>query len=143
MDFIKKQSIGFFMLIITMILSMISLIYYLINAKTAYFASAGVNKKIVILLVISIVANFAFILGSEIVKKKLYLDILPVVATVSLVLTLVTLLSDRVSDIATIMTFANNAQTMSDLSSAITAIVLCVLAIIFNMITSFFKIGKE
>lgn len=143
MKFMKKQSAGFFITLLTVILAGAGIIFYLINCNTAYFANFGVDSKIVTLVIAAIVIELALIIGSEILGTKLVLDILPVLSAVLLVLAFVTFVESRVNSIASIMTFQNNAQTMADLSSAITGMVFLFLAIIFSVITSFFNIVKE
>ena len=49
----------------------------------------------------------------------------------------------RVNGIAAIMTFTNNAQNMKDLSSAIVAIAALAIAMILNMVASFFAVHKD
>ena len=143
MEFIKKQSAGFYITVLTVILAGAGTAFYLINCNTSYFSGLGVDKGLVSYLIIAIVLEIALIVGSQILGSKAYLDILPVASAILLVVALVTFISLRVNSIAAIMTFENNAQTMADLSSAITGIVLCLLAVLFGIIASFFNIVKE
>lgn len=143
MDFIKKQSAGFYITILTALLTAISLIAYLINCNTEYFATSGVNAGIVVLLAVGIILEAVYIGVSNKMGQKEYFDIIPVLCGAVLILAFVLYLPERVSSIATIMSFEKNAQTMSDLSSAIVAMAACLLAAIFNIAGSFFWIVKE
>lgn len=143
MDFIKKQSAGFYITVLTVILAVAGVAFYLINCKTAYFRNLGVDKGLVACMILAIVLELALIVGSQILGAKIYLDILPVASAVLFVVALVIFISLRVNSIAAIMTFENNAQTMADLSSAITGMVLCLLAALFGIIASFFNIVKD
>lgn len=143
MEFIKKQSAGFYITVLTVILAVAGVAFYLINCKTAYFSNLGVDKGLVACMILAIVLELSLIVGSQILGAKIYLDILPVASAVLFVMALVIFISLRVNSIAAIMTFENNAQTMADLSSAITGMVLCLLAAFFGIIASFFNIVKD
>ena len=143
MSFIKKQSTGFYITVLTVILAGVSLISYLINCNTEYFTASGVNAGIVILLAAGIILEAVYIAVSNKMGQKEYFDIIPVLCGVVIILAFVLYLSERVSSIATIMSFEKNAQTISDLSSAIVAMAACLLAAIFNITGSFFRIVKK
>ncbi len=143
MEFLKKQAAGFYLALITLIFAIVSIVFYLINCSTSYFQSYGVNGGLIALTVIAIILCIALIIGSELLGSNIYLDILPVITGVCLVIALVTFISIRVDSIASIITFQNNEQTMSDLTSAIVGIGGCLMAVIFNIIASFFRIVKE
>lgn len=143
MDFIKKQAVGFYFAILTLISSCIGLIFYMINTKTAYFVNRGVDNKIVAPLIIAMILLLVFLAGSQVLGSKRILDILPVAATAIFMYSFVSFVAVRVSDIATIMTFENNAKNMADLSSAVVGLVFCFIALLFSIIGSFFKVVKE
>jgi len=77
MSFLKKQSAGFFVTLLAIILAFVSVIFYLINCNTAYFATYGTDHSIVAMIIIAIVIEIAYITGSELVYSNLILDILP------------------------------------------------------------------
>jgi len=143
MSFLKKQSAGFFVTLLAIILAFVSVIFYLINCNTAYFATYGTDHSIVAMIIIAIVIEIAYITGSELVYSNLILDILPCASSIVLVLAFISFVQSRVNSIASIMTFQNNAQTMADLSSAIIGMVFCFLAIVVCVISSFFRMVKE
>ena len=87
--------------------------------------------------------ELVYIIGYERAGSKIYLDLLPVIAGVLLTAALVLFISSRVAGIASIMTFENNAQTMADMKSAVIGMLFCLLAIVFNIIASFFRVLKE
>ena len=117
---LKKQTAGFYISLLTVLTTVISIIFYLINCKTEYFANYGSNKK----------------------EMKKYFEIFPIIGGAVLMIAFVLFLNARVSSIATILSFQKNAQTMSDLSSAIAAMGCCFAAAVFNMIGAFFKVVK-
>jgi hypothetical protein len=143
MEFIKKQSVGFFMTLLALLLSSAGFIFYLINCHTSYFLNRGIDSKIIVSFLAAIILELAFILGTEILGSKIVLDILPVAVSVLLVIAFVAFLGSRVAGIASIMTFENNAKTMADLSSAMTGLICSFLALVLSIIASFFKVIKE
>ncbi|HIT89025.1 MAG TPA: hypothetical protein IAC41_01190 [Candidatus Merdenecus merdavium] len=143
MEFIKKQSAGFYLTALTVILAIVGLIFYMINCNTAYFSNLGVNAAVVACIVIAVILELVFIIGSETLGAKIYLDILPIVSAVMLMVAFVIFISVRVNNIATILSFERNAQTLADLSSAIIGMGFCFGAAVFSIIASFFKIIKD
>lgn len=143
MNFMKKQSAGFYLAAATTILAMIGLVFYLINCSTDYFGNLGVSMPLAACLVISCVLELVYIAGYEKTGSKLYLDAMPVIAGALLTVALVLFITSRVAGIASIMTFENNAQTMADMKSAVIGMVFCLLAIVFNIVASFFRVVKE
>lgn len=143
MNFMKKQSAGFYLAALTTILAIIGLVFYLINCSTDYFGNLGVSMPLAACLVVSCVLELAYIAGYEKTGFKLYLDAMPVIAGALLTVALVLFITSRVAGIASIMTFENNAQTMADMKSAIIGMAFCLLAIVFNVIASFFRVVKE
>lgn len=139
---LKKQTAGFYISLLTVLTTVISIIFYLINCKTEYFANYGMNGWIVICLIIAAAIEVAYILGSNKKEMKKYFEIFPIIGGAVLMIAFVLFLNARVSSIATILSFQKNAQTMSDLSSAIAAMGCCFAAAVFNMIGAFFKVVK-
>lgn len=142
MSFIKKQSVGFYFAALTVIAAVLATIFYLINCNTDYFSNLGVNGVIVACLVIGIILELAYIVGYNKAGASLLMDALPVVSGALLMVAFAQFISARVNSIATILSFERNAQTMSDLSSAIVGMVCCFVAILLNIIGSYFKIVK-
>ncbi len=143
MDFIKKQSAGFYLTVFAILLGAAGIIAYFVNCNTDYFSNLGVNAVLVVCVILALILEVIYIIGSERDSSKLYLDVLPVAAGVLLMVGFVIFVSLRVNSIATILSFERNAQTMSDLSSAIVGMVCCLLAVIFTVISSYCNIVRE
>ncbi|MDD2970234.1 MAG: hypothetical protein PHT89_09580 [Lachnospiraceae bacterium] len=143
MEFIKKQSAGFYLSLLTIILATVGTILYFGNCKTAYFSNLGINTTVVICLVIAILCEIIFLVGNEIMGSQLVLDIFPILAAVLLIIGTVTFITTRVNGMAAIMTFTNNESTMADLNHTIIAIAICFVAFLFSVVTSFFRIVNE
>lgn len=136
----KKIGAGMISTVITLILGVVGLVAYLVNAGTAYFSNLGKNPIVICSLVIAILALCAFIvLGKE---SPAWTDILPVIAPACLIIGGITLLNTRINGIAAIMTFTNNAQTMSDLSSAVIAIASNIIGGIVGIVNAFLEVRK-
>lgn len=98
---------------------------------------------LVVCMIVGIIFEIIYILGSEKDSTKIWLDAFPVLSGILLMVGFVIFVSLRVNSIATILSFERNAQTMSDLSSAIVGMVCCLLGVLFTIISSFFRIVKE
>ncbi len=143
MTFIKKQSAGFYLNVLAIILGIIGLVRYFANCKTAYFSNLGTDTKVIVALILGIIALAVFVAGYEVLGNKILLDVCPVVAAMAFTVATIVFVSTRVNGIAAIMTFNNNASTMADLNHTITSIVFCAAAMLLTIIGSFFKIVKE
>lgn len=143
MTFLKKQSIGFYLNVLVIVVSIVGTVMYLANCKTSYFANLGVNTSVVICFCAAVVLELIYVIGNEAAGRKMILDICPVVSTALVTIATVLFLSARVNGIAAIMTFTNNASTMRDLNHTILSLVFCVIAIVAGMAASFFDVVKE
>lgn len=142
MNFLKKQSAGFYFSAIVLVLTLAGLTMYLKNSATDYFSNLGKDPVILGCLIAAAVAELLWIVLSQKGTKK-WMDLLPVAVSVLLFLGGVLFAGSRVNGIASIMTFENNAQTMADLSSAISGIALCLISGVVSIVASFFDITKE
>ena len=142
MNYIKKQAAGFYITLLTLLATVVSIISYLVNCKTQYFANLGISGGIIVLLAVAAVLEIAYIAGSGKADLKKYFELIPIISGMILMIAFVLFLNARVSSIATILSFQKNAQTMADLSSAIVAMAACIIAAILNMTGAFFKVSK-
>lgn len=138
-----KKAFGYYLRIITAVLTVIGLIAYFINSNTAYFQNIEINSVIVISTIVAIILCGLVIFVDKIKLSKIIEDFIPVIVGVLLVYSTVLLVSSRVNSIASIITFNNNAQNMSDMSSAIVAIAFLLFAVIINIVSSFFEVAKS
>ena len=138
----KNKSAGFYMMILTAVLAVIGVVFYLINCNTSYFSNLGVNTGLVACMVIAVILELVYVFGYKAPVSRV-LDLIPVVCGVLMMVAFVLFISVRANSIASILTFENNAQTMSDLMSAIVGMVFCLLAVTFNIVASFFKVVKD
>ena len=143
MSFLKKQSVGFYFIILTVILAVAGTIAYLINCGTDYFSNLGINSGIMACLIIAIILELVMVIGSNTMGQNRLLDLIPVVSGALLMVAFALFVSVRVAGIASIMSFERNASTMSDMMSAVVGIVLCFLAVLFNIVGSFCKVVKD
>ena len=70
-------------------------------------------------------------------------DIAPPVCGALTAYGVIQFIGSRIAAAASIMTFENNTQNMADLNGAIRAMIVCAVALICVIFTSFFKVVKE
>lgn len=147
MSFIKKQSAGFYLCLLTLVAAVASFACYIVNCNTSYFSSLGTNSGVIGCSVAAVILELVILAGSQKTDGPSWLptvvDICYVVVAVLLVCAFGYFLSDRVNSIASIATFNQNAQNMADLMSAIVGIVLYFVAVLIGIVSSFFRVRKE
>lgn len=141
MSNLKKQGAGTYLTALAAIASVVGFVFYMVNCGTNYFKSQGTNPIVTVCALVAIVSQVLYLVLSQ--KDILAADVLPVVSGVTVTVALAYFIQARVNGIAAIMTFTNNAQNMKDLSSAIVAIAALAIAMILNMIASFFAVRKD
>ena len=130
----EKKAAGFWLAVITLVLSVAAIVAYFVNSKTAYFARYGTNTVVIACMIAAAVALVLYLLLN---KTPVVGDLLAIAPPVLTVVALMSYVNDRVAGIASIMTFENNAANMADVTSAIVAIACMVLAMIVGIVSSF------
>ena len=116
----KKMGAGLVLSVITVLVTVAGLVLYMMNCKTNYFVkTTGTDNTIVACLAVAAILEIVMIIVS--VKMG----------------------ASRIAAIGSIMTFENNAQNMADLKGAIIGMIVCAVALIFTIISSFFKVVKD
>ena len=139
----KKVGAGLVLSVITALVTVLGLVLYMINCKTNYFINSGVNNAVVACLAVAAILEIVMIVASVKMGAKPVLDIIPVVCGVLTAYALIQFLGSRIAAIGSIMTFENNAQNMADLKGAIIGMIVCAVAMICTIISSFFKVVKD
>lgn len=139
----KKMGAGLVLSVITAIVTAAGLVLYMKNCKTNYFINSGVDNAVVVCLAIAAILEIVMIVASMKMGAKPVLDILPVACGVLTAYALIQFISSRIAAIGSIMTFENNAQNMADLKGAIIGMIVCAVALICTIISSFFKVVKD
>ena len=139
----KKIGAGLVLSVITALVTVLGLVLYMINCKTNYFINSGVNNAVVACLAVAAILEIVMIVASVKMGAKPVLDIIPVVCGVLTAYALIQFLGSRIAAIGSIMTFENNAQNMADLNGAIIGMIVCAVAMICTIISSFFKVVKD
>lgn len=137
----KQNGIGFYTTGLSFVAGVIALVFYMINAKTDYFANLGVSPVVVGCTVVAVVAQLVLLVLSK-QEQPIWMDLAAVAAPVLLMVAFINLTGSRVNGIASIMTFENNAQTMSDLTSAIVSMAALLIACLIGIVSSYFNIRK-
>ena len=139
----KKVGAGLVLSVITALVTVLGLVLYMINCKTNYFINSGVNNAVVACLAVAAILEIVMIVASVKMGAKPVLDIIPVVCGVLTAYALIQFLGSRIAAIGSIMTFENNAQNMADLKGALIGMIVCAVAMICTIISSFFKVVKD
>ena len=141
----EKKKVGAVLVlsVITALVTVLGLVLYMINCKTNYFINSGVNNAVVACLAVAAILEIVMIVASVKMGAKPVLDIIPVVCGVLTAYALIQFLGSRIAAIGSIMTFENNAQNMADLKGAIIGMIVCAVAMICTIISSFFKVVKD
>ena len=139
----KKVGAGLVLSVITALVTVLGLVLYMINCKTNYFINSGVNNAVAACLAVAAILEIVMIVASVKMGAKPVLDIIPVVCGVLTAYALIQFLGSRIAAIGSIMTFENNAQNMADLKGAIIGMIVCAVAMICTIISSFFKVVKD
>ncbi|MDY4166793.1 MAG: hypothetical protein SOY27_04800 [Fournierella sp.] len=137
----KQNGIGFYTTGLSFVAGVVALVFYMINAKTDYFANLGVSPVVVGCTVVAVVAQLVLLVLSK-QEQPIWMDLAAVAAPVLLMVAFINLTGSRVNGIASIMTFENNAQTMSDLTSAIVSMAALLIACLIGIVSSYFNIRK-
>lgn len=137
----KQNGIGFYATGLSFVAGVVALVFYMINAKTDYFANLGVSPVVVGCTVVAVVAQLVLLVLSK-QEQPIWMDLAAVAAPVLLMVAFINLTGSRVNGIASIMTFENNAQTMSDLTSAIVSMAALLIACLIGIVSSYFNIRK-
>ena len=138
----KKMGAGLVLSVITVLVTVAGLVLYMMNCKTNYFVkTTGTDNTIVACLAVAAILEIVMIIVS--VGAKPVLDIIPVACGVLTAYALIAFVGSRIAAIGSIMTFENNAQNMADLKGAIIGMIVCAVALIFTIISSFFKVVKD
>ena len=139
----KKIGVGLVLSVITALVTVLGLVLYMMNCKTNYFINSGVNNAVVACLAVAAILEIVMIVASVKMGAKPVLDIIPVVCGVLTAYALIQFLGSRIAAIGSIMTFENNAQNMADLKGANIGMIVCAVAMICTIISSFFKVVKD
>ena len=137
----KQNGIGFYATGLSFVAGVVALVFYMINAKTDYFANLGGSPVVVGCTVVAVVAQLLLLVLSK-QNQPIWMDLAAVAAPVLLMVAFINLTGSRVNGIASIMTFENNAQTMSDLTSAIVSMAALLIACLIGIVSSYFNIRK-
>ena len=139
----KKMGAGLVLSIITVLVTVAGLVLYMMNCKTNYFVKTTGTDNTIVACLVAAILEIVMIIASVKMGAKPVLDIIPVACGVLTAYALIAFVGSRIAAIGSIMTFENNAQNMADLKGAIIGMIVCAVALIFTIISSFFKVVKD
>ena len=135
-----RKGAGWILSILSAALAVASAIVYLYNCKTPYFSTIGVSAFVVAMIAAGAVIQLAAVVLAR-KGQKLWMDVLPVVASACLMAAAIRFLGIRINEIAFIMTFQKTAANLADMRSAVIGIALCGAALLVSWLASFFDIS--
>ena len=139
----KKMGAGLVLSVITVLVTVAGLVLYMMNCKTNYFVKTTGTDNTIVACLVAAILEIVMIIVSVKMGAKPVLDIIPVACGVLTAYALIAFVGSRIAAIGSIMTFENNAQNMADLKGAIIGMIVCAVALIFTIISSFFKVVKD
>ena len=150
MDFIKKQTIAFYIRLVSAILIIVGLILYLAGAAKAQLdmTSFDVNGSIVAMIIIALIAEIALLILVQLFKDKfimkIVLTVLMVVVPVMLVAAFITSIGDSLENMAFIFGSEFDVpEAKTKLIQIIVAAVILLIACLANVATGFMKETKR
>lgn len=138
----KNKGAGLIFTVVSVILTAASLGMYLVNCRTNYFATFGINPVVMGCLIAGILIQAAALVLC-LKEQKPWMDLFPVASSAVLMAAAVNFLGSRINEFAFILTFQKSDNTLADMRSAVIGIALCLLAMAASWIASFFDITKE
>ena len=146
MNFIKQQSIGFYLTVLAVIAAAVGLAFCFINHGTSTFGNIALSPVTVAGGIVAIVLGLVVVVGGQFgtgnAVMRAVVDLSFVIAAVLLVVAAVSFVADRVNTIASVLSFTQNAQSMADLQSVIYGGAGLLVAAVLTVLASYFKVRK-
>ncbi len=140
MKFLKKVSLSSWLILVTLIFTIIGFISYLVNTKTTYFYTFGVSPAILAFAVIALILEMAYVASDFFKEIKAILiakEVVSVIIPIAIICAFIYLLDARIYYSATILTYEKTTQNVSDLISALVAIGSLFVAFVMGIVASF------
>ncbi len=134
-----KKTAGFYISVLAVITAIAGMAAYVINCQTSYFSKTGINPLILILGMIAVISQIAYLYMAARAEESLATNLIMVISGAAISAATVCFIGSRVYGAASIMTFEMSEQNLSDLTGAVIGIVICLISLIFTLITSFMK----
>ncbi|TCD54230.1 hypothetical protein EJ419_04100 [Alloscardovia theropitheci] len=146
MKFVKNQSFGFYLGILTIIAAIVGMYFYFVNSATATFGNIPLNAVTVYGGVLAIVLELFVLIAGQFKANNGWLGVLTDISCVAIAVLLVwgatVFFADRINLFAGVMTFNRNAQTLADMSSALIGIAALFGSGALAIVASFFRVSK-
>lgn len=153
LDFIKKQWIAFYASIVAVILAIVAVIIYGINATDAYFVDQGsgnIDPAVIVFTIFAIVIIIGRVVAAELVSDnkivKIVLDIAAIVACVFLAAAFMCFVGQRVYDFAIVLASdlqAGNDAAYAAVNQSIGGLVVYGISLVISIALSFFTITRN
>lgn len=146
MGFLKKQSAGFYVVLLTVIIEIVGAVLYYANCHTNYYSKYNMSIAILILTAAAVVVEIGYVVLAQVFVAgvgKYAVDMLPIIPAVLSMVAFVLFLDSRLNSIGSIITFEKSVSNMADLKGAIIAMVVYFGGVILATIATCLKVRKE
>lgn len=146
MGFLKKQSAGFFVILLTVIAGIVGAVLYYANCHTYYYSKYDMSITILALTAAAVALEVGYVILAQVFVRgigKYVIDMLPVIPAVLFMAAFVQFLDSRLTSIGSIITFEKNAGNMADLKGAIMAMVVYLAGVVLATTATCLKVRKE
>lgn len=148
-DFIKKQSIAFYISIVSVILAIVSIVIFSQNSSNYYFADIHTGTGIMVMTIFAIILDVAVLVASQFFKDnkivKIVLDVALVTVSILLICSLMLFVKDRVYYFAIVYGSeleSDNADAWFAVNQAVTGMIMYAITIVTTVAAAFFHIRK-
>lgn len=138
----KMTLINIFIILFTSL----SLILYIVNCNSIYFKKFGVDIKIIIFLVLSIITEIYLLVMTFIKNNKMINmvnELIEIAVSIFMIVSISYLLDAKIYYTATILTYEKTNQNVSDLMSALISFGSLFVAFIISTVSNFLPLKKD
>lgn len=138
----KMTLINIFIILFTSL----SLILYIVNCNSIYFKKFGVDIKIIIFLVLSIITEIYLLVMTFIKNNKMINmvnELIEIAVPIFMIVSISYLLDAKIYYTATILTYEKTNQNVSDLMSALISFCSLFVAFIISTVSNFLPLKKD
>ena len=145
MNFLKRQSIGFYLTVLSIVAGIVGLAFCFVNHGTATFGNIAISPVTMAGSIVAVALGLVILVTGQFAANafvRTVTDVCFVASGVLLVVAAVSFVADRINTIASALSFAQNAQSMADLQSVIQGTAGLFAAAVLIVAASWFKVRK-
>ena len=139
-ELFKKLNIKVYLILGSFIFTLVALISYFININTEYFLPYAPSIGYIVVLIISLIIECAYIPLIFLKENKIFniaKDVIEMILPGLLMVALMLLFLDRIYYFSIITTYEKNNETMTALASALVSFVACLVSSLIALVGPF------